>query len=86
MIRVDTWGGWVSYASPYKLPPGAAVEQINMCCLLPGQLQARGGMELAMTTTGAVQEAWGYSVGPNTDKVFIFTNSGEILIEDAPNI
>lgn len=86
MIRIDSWMGVVSYASPYKLPPGGAVEQVNMCCLLPGQIQARGGMELTGSTTGVAQEMWGFTSGPDTDKIFIFTDSGDILIEDAPNI
>ena len=86
MIRINKWMGVVSYASPYVLPPGGAVEQINMCCMMPGQIQARGGMEKAGSTTGVCLEMWGWNSGPDTDKIFIFTDSGDILIEDAPNI
>lgn len=86
MIRIEQWHGVASYASPYKLPPGGAVSQTNMCCLLPGQIQCRGGMEEAMDVGHICQEMWGFTTGPDTDKIFIFTETGEILIEDAPNI
>lgn len=86
MIRINKWQGLVTYASAYLLPPGGAVEQINACSYIPGQLTVRGGMEEAMTTTGAALEMWGFNVGPGTDKVFVFTDSGDILIENPPAI
>jgi hypothetical protein len=43
-------------------------------------------MQHALTTTGVCQEMWGYTNGPGTDKLFVFTDSGDILIEDAPSI
>ena len=85
-IRIDSWMGVVSYASPYKLPPGGAVEQTNLCCLLPGQLQVRGGMEKAGSLNGIAQEMWGFTSGPNTEKIFVFTEAGEIQIIDSPSI
>jgi hypothetical protein len=86
MLRISKWLGWVSAASPYILPAGGAVEQVNVCSTIPGQLTVRGGMQHALTTTGVCQEMWGYTNGPGTDKLFVFTDSGDILIEDAPSI
>lgn len=43
-MRADSWSGLVTNASPYALPPGAAVEQWNLSCNVPGQLTSRGGM------------------------------------------
>lgn len=40
----DVWSGLITNASPYALPPGAAVEQVNLTCTARGQLQSRGGM------------------------------------------
>jgi hypothetical protein len=49
-MRADTWAGLVTNASPFALPPGAAVEQVNLNCSVPGQLQTRNGMRpLAVT-------------------------------------
>lgn len=44
MIAVTQWGGLATNASPYGLPPGATVEQINLQCLSPGRLTPRAGM------------------------------------------
>ena len=45
MIQIDKWAGLVTNASPYSIPPGATVEQINVQCLVPGQLTVRPGMQ-----------------------------------------
>lgn len=44
MIRISKWPGLVTAASPYILPAGGSVEQINAQSLIPGQLTVRGGM------------------------------------------
>lgn len=43
-MRADQWAGLVTKASPYAIPPGAAVEQTNLTCSIPGQLTSRNGM------------------------------------------
>jgi hypothetical protein len=43
MILIDKWPGLVTNASPYALPPGAAVTQVNLQSLNPGQLVTRPG-------------------------------------------
>jgi len=85
-LKINKWLGWVSAASPYFLPPGGMVEQVNACSTVPGQLTVRGGMTEALSSSGVVQEMWGATNGPGTDKIFIFNDNGDILIEDAPDI
>lgn len=43
-MKADQWSGLVTKASPYILPPGAAVEQVNLSPAIPGQLTSRDGM------------------------------------------
>jgi hypothetical protein len=38
------WGGLITNASPFALPAGAAVEQVNLACDIAGQIYTRGGM------------------------------------------
>ena len=51
MIIIDKWAGLVTNASPYAIPPGAAVTQVNVQCLSPGQLTVRQGMMSMSWTT-----------------------------------
>lgn len=44
MITIDKWAGLVTNASPYALPPGAAVTQVNFQCLSPGKMEVRMGV------------------------------------------
>jgi hypothetical protein len=43
-MRADSWGGLVTNASPFVVPIGAAVEQVNVGVNVPGVLRVRGGM------------------------------------------
>jgi hypothetical protein len=94
MIRISKWSGLVTAASPYILPAGGAVEQINAQSITPGQLSARGGMAHieadcafmvpdpgeGSPTLGGLIELWGYSPGSGaTDIVFGFTDDGNIV-------
>lgn len=54
MIVIDKFSGLITNASPYALPGGACVEQINLQCLAPGKIQGRAGMSQA-STVGAGQ-------------------------------
>lgn len=51
MIVIDTWKGLVTNASPYALPPGTAVSQVNFQCRRPGELSARNGQTSVTFTT-----------------------------------
>lgn len=92
MIRISKWPGLVTAASPYVIPAGSAVEQVNAQSITPGQLTVRGGMgEVTHTcegaagcTAGAVSggllEIWGYSPGAGASEViFGFTDTGELV-------
>jgi hypothetical protein len=94
MIRISQWAGWVSTASPYILPAGGAVEQINAESRFPGQLTVRGGM-MPVTASGitsqgkgaAILEMWGYSTGSNqAEIIFAFTSNGDIVQFSKPQI
>lgn len=54
MIVIDKWAGLVTNASPYSIPPGAAVTQVNLQCLIPGQLNVRLGHTTLSFSTGSV--------------------------------
>jgi hypothetical protein len=43
-MRTKAWGGLITNASPFALPAGAAVEQVNLTTEIPGQITSRGGM------------------------------------------
>lgn len=95
MLRISKWGGVVTAVSPYVVPPGGAVEQINAQSLYPGQLTVRGGMapvsegggDPRTAAAGAILELWGYSRGSgDTEIVFAFTDAGEIVEIENPRI
>lgn len=54
MITIQKWSGLITNASPYSLPGGACVSQVNLQCLRPGQIQCRQGMS---TVGGATYNA-----------------------------
>lgn len=43
MIQITTWAGLATNASPYSIPPGAAVTQVNLQVLVPGEVSVRPG-------------------------------------------
>lgn len=92
MIRISKWPGLVTAASPYVIPAGSAVEQVNAQSTIPGQLTIRGGMgEITNTcngtpgcsagaVVGGLLEIWGYSPGAGASEViFGFTDAGELV-------
>jgi hypothetical protein len=93
MIRISKWPGLVTAASPYVIPAGASVEQVNAQSSIPGQLTVRGGMgsvghtcngnALACNSgsvVGGLLEIWGYSPGSGASEViFGFTDAGELV-------
>jgi hypothetical protein len=44
MIVIDKWPGLITNASPYAVPPGGAVSQVNLQVLTPGRLTPRPGL------------------------------------------
>lgn len=51
MIVIDKWAGLVTNASPYSIPVGAAVTQVNLQILNPGQVTVRPGLVNVSFTT-----------------------------------
>lgn len=51
MIIIDKWAGLATNVSPYAIPPGAAVTQVNLQCVKPGQLNVRTGIASMSWTT-----------------------------------
>jgi hypothetical protein len=45
VINIEKFAGLVTNASPYAIPPGAAVTQVNVQCISPGQLNVRPGLQ-----------------------------------------
>jgi hypothetical protein len=95
MLRVKSWGGLITAASPYVVPPGGSVEQINAQSLFPGQLSVRGGMTpvsteapMAKAASGnAILEMWGYATGSgDTETIFAFTDQGQIIQIKNPRV
>lgn len=60
-MRAQDWKGLITDASPYALPPGAAIEQINLQAHVPGQLTTRPGMR--RMTGDALIDIYPYAVG-----------------------
>lgn len=44
MIVIEKWPGLITNASPYAIPAGAAVRQVNVQVIRPGELSARDGL------------------------------------------
>lgn len=84
----SAWNGLVTNASPYAIPPGAAVEQTNIASSTPGQLASRGGMRpVAFTPApgGAleVRDCYPY-VFNNSVRLLALNAAGEIVALVAP--
>lgn len=46
VVRIEDWRGLATAVSPYVLPPGATVRQVNLQMKRPGELRQRPGMEV----------------------------------------
>lgn len=83
MISVEKWAGLVTNASPYAIPPGAAVTQVNLQVINPGQLVVRPGTQAVSFSshtgsTGPIRSAFRYP-GP-ADSILYQNASGSIRI------
>lgn len=88
MIIVEKWAGLVANASPYSLPPGAAVTQVNLQVLSPGQLTVRPGTVAVSFTshtgsTAPIVKAFRY---PRSTENIVYQNSaGQIFVARGPS-
>ena len=79
MITIEKWSGLVTAASPYALPGGAAVHQVNLQCVNPGQLQCRSGCATVVSTAYPVVSMVRFSTGTQ-DTVFALVGGSFAII------
>ena len=80
MMRISKYLGFIQAASPYGLPPGAAVEQVNAMSLIPGQLTVRGGSKTVATSSSRLLELWGLTTGAGQPQFVLGQNErGDIV-------
>lgn len=82
MISVEKWAGLVTNASPYAIPPGAAVSQVNLQCVSPGKVEVRPGLSpvsfaAGTTAASAVRTAFRYQ--GRTERVVWQDAAGKIF-------
>jgi hypothetical protein len=88
MISIEKWAGLATNASPYSLPPGAAVTQVNLQVINPGQLSVRPGLQpvsfVSHTgSTEAIRSALRY---PGVVEAVVYQNaSGSIRVAKGPS-
>jgi hypothetical protein len=87
VLRISKFGGLITNASKYALPPGAASEQVNLTLYTPGQLTSRGGAKpVAYDDTGVVgvvEQVFPFSGGlGKPDRALVIDSSGNIAIID----
>lgn len=84
-MRVNKWGGLVTNSSPYTVPAGAAVEQVNLCTDVPGQLYTRGGMlpVLFVRRAPAILDAYPYEMN-NQSTLVVLAADGSLVALDSP--
>lgn len=84
-MRTKAWGGLITNASPFALPAGAAVEQVNLSAHVPGQLSSRGGMR-PVATVGQqppLLDIYPFDLDGKTHLVGL-TASGELVALESP--
>lgn len=88
MIIIDKWAGLVTNASPYAIPPGAAVTQVNLQVIAPGRISVRPGTVAASFSshtgsTQAIVRAFRY---PGAFEGVVYQNSsGAIFVGKEPS-
>lgn len=88
MIVIDKFSGLVTNASPYAIPATAAVTQVNLQCLAPGQLSVRPGMASvtwASHTGGATTVLRMFRAPCNNTERIIYQNAaGQVIAAEGP--
>lgn len=88
MIVIDKWAGLVTNASPYAIPPGAAVTQVNLQCIRPGELACRPGTAGVTFSShaGLTSPIVSMMRVPGSTEAVIYQNgSGQIRIARGPS-
>jgi hypothetical protein len=87
VISIEKWAGLVTNASPYALPPGAAVAQVNLQVIAPGQLTVRPGTAAVSFashagSTSPIRRLFRY---PATQESVVYQNgNGAIFVARGP--
>ena len=89
MITIEKWAGLATNASPYAIPPGSAVTQVNLQVINPGQMVVRKGattVTFATTsgTTVPVVKAMRTPFG-GVEKVIYENSSGQVFVAQGPS-
>lgn len=87
MIVVEKWNGLVTNASPYAIPIGAAVTQVNLQALVPGRLSVRPGLNAVTFSsltggTAAIRSALRY---PDEQAIVYQDSLGVIRVGKGPS-
>ena len=89
MITIEKWAGLATNASPYAIPPGAAVTQVNLQVINPGQMVVRKGatavsFATSSGTTVPVVKAMRTPFG-GVEKVIYQNSSGQVFVAQGPS-
>lgn len=87
MILIQQWTGLVTNASPYSVSPGAAVTQVNMQVISPGELSVRPGSTSVSFTkhTGSTAGIWrSFRYPAHIESVVYQSEDGVIRIAQGP--
>ena len=87
MISIEKLAGLVTNASPYALPPGAAVTQVNLQVIAPGQLTVRPGTSAVSfaSHTGSTQPiVRAFRYPRSVDNVVYQNSDGTIFVARGP--
>lgn len=82
MIIIDKWPGLVTNASPYAIASGAAVTQVNLQAIIPGQVSVRPGMQAvtwASLTSGTVPVRVAFRAPCGSTERLIFQDSAGVV-------
>jgi hypothetical protein len=82
------WAGLVTNASPYEVPQGCAVTQVNLQVLAPGQLTVRPGhmpVSFASTSGSTSRIITAFRYPKDTDGVVYQDATGRVFISRGPS-
>lgn len=87
MITISEWAGLATNASPYSIPPGAAVTQVNLQAIVPGQISVRPGTSsVSFATHGVTDTAVRrmFRFPRDTDRIVYQNSAGQIIVGVTP--
>lgn len=87
-MRTRKWVGLMSNASPFIIPDGATVDQVNLSSEVPGQVTSRGGMvpvvfSPSLPSVPSVVDCCACRVA-GSSYLLLLTSSGSLVAAAAP--